>query len=598
MKKFCSIILSLVIVFSLCPLAQAAEKSQSGDLNAQPLTREAILEKLDAVSAPSVIFSQTPSVKSPYSAGKLADEFLENGLSTLNLYRYLAHLPQVGTEASLNDSAQHGAVLMAANDVLSHYPSKPSDMPDEFYEKGAGATRSSNIHYNYGYPAKLSLQMATQGFMKDVGSLQNLSCLGHRRWILNPRLGNVGFGYAPSASGSNYVDLKVFDTSGPEVQYDFISWPSSGQFPLACFDKGTPWSITLNPQKYQTPSKSRLTVTITSQKSGEVWRFNGSTAGPAAGSDNAKTYFTVDNNGYGVSNCLIFNLGSQNVGNYSGTYTVKVEGLQDKTGADTSLEYDVDFFESEIGGEEEETCRHEYTAEMKLPTCTEEGYTTYTCIKCGDTYQDDFVKALGHMWGEWMTEGDLEVRVCTECGEEETREPGFAFLDVAPEKFYYEPVKWAVKDGVVYGIDSTHFCPERSCTRGEVITFLWRAAGKPVPKTSNTDFLDVESGAFYYDAVSWAVENGITSGTDAAHFEPGSFVTRGQFVTFLYRFNNEPVVSGSNSFKDVGPSDYYYAAVLWAAKTGVTSGTSPQAFSPNDHCSRGQAVTFLHRDLH
>ena len=171
------------------------------------------------------------------------------------------------------------------------------------------------------------------------------------------------------------------------------------------------------------------------------------------------------------------------------------------------------------------------------------------------------------------------------------------FVDVAEGRFYYKPVLWAVENNITAGMDATHFMPEMGCTRGQVVTFLWRAMGYPEPESGECPFVDVKSGKFYYKAVLWAAEKGITAGMDATHFAPEDTVTRGQFVTFLWRAEGKPAASGSNPFTDVNSGRFYYNAVLWAAQNGVTSGMTPNTFEPDRTCTRGQVVTFLYRDL-
>ena len=175
--------------------------------------------------------------------------------------------------------------------------------------------------------------------------------------------------------------------------------------------------------------------------------------------------------------------------------------------------------------------------------------------------------------------------------------PSTGFVDVPASAYYADAVKWAVEKGITTGTSATTFSPEASCTRAQMVTFLWRAAGSPAPKATTTAFTDLDKSAYYYDAVLWAVEQGITTGTSATTFSPNATVTRGQTVTFLYRFAGQPAVSGSSSFTDVNSSDYYAAAVQWAKEQGITSGTSATTFSPTNDCTRGQIVTFLYRQL-
>ena len=173
-------------------------------------------------------------------------------------------------------------------------------------------------------------------------------------------------------------------------------------------------------------------------------------------------------------------------------------------------------------------------------------------------------------------------------------DPNMSFTDVAAGSYCYDAVQWAVANGITNGTDKTHFSPNAGCTRGQVVTFLWRAAGEPTVG-GNVGFVDVAPGSYCYEAVKWAVANGITKGTDATHFSPNATCTRGQVVTFLYRAEGEPAVGGSNGFVDVAAGSYCYNAVQWAVANGITKGTDATHFSPNATCTRGQVVTFLYR---
>ncbi len=166
------------------------------------------------------------------------------------------------------------------------------------------------------------------------------------------------------------------------------------------------------------------------------------------------------------------------------------------------------------------------------------------------------------------------------------------FDDVSKGDYCYEAVKWAVKNGITSGIGNNRFGPNDPCTRGQIVTFLWRAAGSPEPK-SMSSFTDVPADSYYAKAVAWAVEKEITSGTGDGKFSPEDPCTRAQSVTFLYRAAGSPAVSGSAEFSDVASDTYYAAAVAWAAKNGITSGTGGGQFGSDDECSRGHIVTFL-----
>ena len=169
------------------------------------------------------------------------------------------------------------------------------------------------------------------------------------------------------------------------------------------------------------------------------------------------------------------------------------------------------------------------------------------------------------------------------------------FVDVFPGDYYYDAVLWAAENGITGGVDDTHFAPNATCTRAQVVTFLWRAAGSPEPE-SLSSLSDVPADAYYAKAVAWALENGITTGTGNGTFTPNAVCSRGQIVTFLWRALGE--TSGAAApFADVAADAYYALAVAWAVANGVTSGTSDTTFSPSANCTRAQIVTFLYRCL-
>ena len=169
------------------------------------------------------------------------------------------------------------------------------------------------------------------------------------------------------------------------------------------------------------------------------------------------------------------------------------------------------------------------------------------------------------------------------------------FVDVATGSYYEDAVDWAVENGITKGTDDTHFSPDGICTRAQAATFLWRAAGSPKPETRTMPFTDVPAGSYYYDAVLWAVENGITKGTSNTTFSPNMTCSRAQIVTFLWRSEKSPAAGTANPFADVKSSCYYYDAVLWAVREDITKGTTNTTFSPDADCTRAQIVTFLWR---
>ena len=172
--------------------------------------------------------------------------------------------------------------------------------------------------------------------------------------------------------------------------------------------------------------------------------------------------------------------------------------------------------------------------------------------------------------------------------------PASNFTDVASTDYFAEPVYWAAATNITTGTTETTFSPADTTTRAQIVTFLWRLAGSPEPSSTEVSYTDIDSSAYYYKAVLWAAENGITTGTTETTFSPNQKCTRSQIVTFLYRYAESPDAENSTAFTDVSADAYYAEAVAWAAANAITSGTSETTFSPEDSCTRGQAVTFLY----
>ena len=263
---------------------------------------------------------------------------------------------------------------------------------------------------------------------------------------------------------------------------------------------------------------------------------------------------------------------------------------------------------------------HEYTAVVTAPTCTKSGYTTYTC-RCGDSYVADYAPALGHQYeavvtAPTCTEGGYTTYTCTGCGRsyvgDETPALGHnwvdgscstcgcpysTFSDVPADAYFFEAVEWAVSRGITSGTSDTTFSPDSALLREQFVTMLWRAAGSPEPESYDNPFTDVAEGDYFYKAVLWAVENGVTNGVSDTEFGVSQVTTRAQVVTFLWANAGNPEASGSNSFTDVVPGEWYEAAVNWAVEQGITSGMTPTTFGVTVNCTRAHAVTFLYKAL-
>ena len=249
---------------------------------------------------------------------------------------------------------------------------------------------------------------------------------------------------------------------------------------------------------------------------------------------------------------------------------------------------------------------HDWQSQTIAPDCTRAGYTLTWCARCGAETETPGEPPLGHAWDEGSVTrtptktlpGERTYR-CTRCGLARTEEIPFRFLDVARESaYYFTPVYWALLHDppITDGTGDTTFSPHLKCTRAQVVTFLWRAAGSPEPQGTSLPFVDVPPGAYYYRPVLWALEQGITSGTSAATFSPNAPCIRAQVVTFLWQSAGRPAPQEPDPpFADVPGDAYYRSAVAWAAEAGIVSGTAPGVFSPSEPCTRAQTVTMLWR---
>jgi uncharacterized protein YkwD len=283
-------------------------------------------------------FIVKPSVSAPYSTGQLNTEFVQDGVNMANFVRYLAGLPDdLEQDQALNNQAQYGAVLLAASNELTHYPGKPQDMDTSFFEIGAKSTASSNL-----YAGITNTYQMVLGYMSDSDP-SNISRVGHRRWILNPPLKKIGFGFALSDTSLAYSPMQVFDRSGAEtIAAPMVAWPSAGAFPTLAFDYGDAWSVSLNSEQYQSPRMDEVKVTLKRTTDGRTWNFDSSTKGPL---NNSNSFFNVDGSNIGSGSSIIFRPGDAGPPSDLDVYEVKIEGIRTVAGEAASISYNVSFFD-------------------------------------------------------------------------------------------------------------------------------------------------------------------------------------------------------------------------------------------------------------
>ncbi len=292
------------------------------------------------------VYLTEPVTAAPYAMGELNPVYLQTGLDYVNYIRALVGLSAVTLSDLLCVQAQYGAVVLAAGDTLTHTPEKPADMEASFFRLGANACAASNLSMRFLYQHDILLQSALRGHLDEDTALNRLD-LGHRRWLLDPRLGQIGFGLATSQSGKQYITVPISDTTGTGPIPPAVCWPAAGQFPNSLFTPGTPWSVSLDPTVYAIPTEGALQVRLTRVSDGKVF-----SPAPLDGKqtlDSQGTYLLVSQKSYGMGPCISFSIGKDALGQsaYLGDWRVDITGLQTTAGEQTALTYTVRFFDPE-----------------------------------------------------------------------------------------------------------------------------------------------------------------------------------------------------------------------------------------------------------
>ena len=243
---------------------------------------------------------------------------------------------------------------------------------------------------------------------------------------------------------------------------------------------------------------------------------------------------------------------------------------------------------------------------IQEPTCTATGVKRYTCKVCKSATKDETIAALGHAWAydHTVTAGEnphdsTALYKCSRCGQTKNGKLCAAevFTDMPAEgNWAHDPIDWAYFNGITAGKTPTTFAPKDVVTRAEAVFFLWKTVGSPEPATTVNPFTDVKESNYYYKAVLWAVENGITKGATDTTFAPKQKCTRAQIMMFIWGAAGQPEpTTTENPFTDVPSNKYYYKAVLWAVENNITGGIAADKFGPNNTCTRAQIVTFLYK---
>jgi len=321
--------------------AKAASASTNSGLPVR--TTQQVISQWNKLMNPSsdykLPFVTAPSVSKPYAPGSLSKKYIQDGVNAVNFYRFLSGLPyDVVATATLNSQAQYGSVLLASEGNFSHTPPKPADMTKTFYEKGLASTSSANIYASFGFDEHI-VARSIDAYMEDSDT-SNLAALGHRRWILNPALKNIGVGLAEGEEDWSYSALQVFDQSrAKKLDFNYIAYPAEGAFPVEVFGPHYAWSVSLNMDKFKKPVEKDIKVYIKRLKDNKTWLLN---------SKNGKVsekgaYFNVEQSGYGSGTAIIFRPSGIAEYRKGDRFTVTILGLKNKNGTDATLSYTVNF---------------------------------------------------------------------------------------------------------------------------------------------------------------------------------------------------------------------------------------------------------------
>ncbi|MBQ1514891.1 MAG: S-layer homology domain-containing protein, partial [Lachnospiraceae bacterium] len=428
-------------------------------------------------------------------AGALSGEVIDATLRMLNYGRWQAGLNPVSLRTEYMERSQKGAVILRALNRLTHTPSQPADMDDDFYHEAyAGVNAAADYTGNCSYGD--TLPESIFGYLDDTANLEAGS-IGHRLSLLDPRATGTSFGYCESYSAlSMYISPAATDN-----RESYYAWPSAGYFPVEDIDANALWHITTGWYMYSNPA-----VTLTYD-----------------GTDYAAEDLEYDDYYSAFSFRAPDALREQIAGGGrylpGTTVTVTLTGLYNEEGEEVIVTYPVMFFEP-------------------------------------------------------------------------------LFRDVTdPEQFYFDPVYWAADEGITTGWSDNTFRPMNNCNRASVVTFLWRMAGRPEP-SQMASFTDMTGNTEFDKAISWAAENGITTGWSDGTFRPWNTCNRASIVTFLWRFAGRPEPEGENTFSDKTGDPEFDLAIAWAAGNGITTGWSDGTFRPWNTCNRLAVVSFLYRYAH
>ncbi|MEK4248059.1 S-layer homology domain-containing protein [Paenibacillus sp. FSL W7-1287] len=537
------------------------------------------------------LFEVEPKYSAPYSAGQLKQQVLKDAVNATNFARYLAGLPDdVTLDYSLAEQQQAGAVLMAELGTITHYPTKPSDMADDFFELGRTSASSSNLS-----AGRSSLYNTVfYGYMAD-NSGSNLYSVGHRRWILNPDMKKTMFGlaYDPSSRYRFYSTMYAFDRERDknEVDYQYIAWPSAGLFPTDVLTAADPWSVSLNTSIYSTNKTDEIYVTIHRARDNKTWTLN------ASNQNEQGDFFQVNTGGYGINFAIIFR--PKDIGAYTDgdAFEVTIHNLYTVSGEKTSLSYTTEMFSLQASFKNNATRYALSGQQLKLPI---QGNATR------------------------FTSSDPSIASVDRSGIVTAHKPGYAFITVdnylpaansmvtvnVNDSTYSKISGWASSSIIQaneHGIlNNSPYYQDLTTpvTREEFVHYVVGMLKALNPQLNIDDYYDVKSP--FTDVRStdsgiiWAYEQGIINGTGQGKFSPDNVITREQAATLLlnvYKYlGGELQPAAQAAFADQGKvASWAISSVNQAAKLSIMGGVSDTLFDPKGKYSHEQTIVTLLR---
>lgn len=527
---FRRLIPALLLAVSVVMIAEPAAHAQTSDV--QQLTKNRTKQDIAAkwhqfkpmmtgenYMSSEHIYNVQPKLTAPYVAGSIKPEYIQDGVNATNFVRYLAGLPDdLVPDWTLEAQEQTAALLNAVNDQLTHYPSQPTDMEQSLFKLGYAGTSSSNL-----FSGSPTFYDNVLGYMSDSDS-SNIDRVGHRRWILNPKMKKTMFGQVSDKGtySSMYAFNKERDAS--EVSYDYVAWPSAGYFPQEVFDTHDAWSVSLNPDKYDKHNINNIRVTLERKRDGKTWGFDQSNT------DLDGNYFNVETTNYGIGFAVIFRPAGISSFSQDETFSVKINGLTDMSGNEAQVGFETTFFKllSQPLARYDISLSKGETLKLGLTEGFAENYMISGDSSIVTVDHEGNIKAVG--------KGKTTVSVNDYLGS--YNKINFSVTDDKPKE---SVSPWAVADYTKAkgnGIVSSSYdhSYQKPITREDFASLAVQMAETILDQYLYTE--KVESEMLRFNDVSnwrvaWASLNGIINGTSAERFSPNASITREQAATLL-----------------------------------------------------------------